>query len=570
MREYSRKAALSFGYEHGIFLKEADRKMMKAEVGEPIMETSPKEDVYGYEVCKDFSDIDPKKEAMALLAIFEDITDNHFMFLVKHGIIKGLRPRKQVDPLVELYPELEVRPDCPFAFLYRELEKTLIDLNNVGISVAQGSHKMRKPLKDEIQSSLKAIMNTFEGYYEKADCIIGIGALLSNNVGSMPLDLSFGISELDLGVYSEVTGEPVVANPFLLKWMMDDLCENKKNKVRWKLTDSVISKPTETPVIPIKTLTLKTYLPSQELLHEGVTTENVAKDMKSNLTEFKPFLMRSDIIMPFTCPSIVLSVEGTEEEKRKQTSKITYYGFIPQEADVIYKIDPLTTLDIRLFDFPLFNKKFPVVLDTSSIDISRFPLSQTGSVFKAYLENRTLIIPTAALLELKTRLRGQDGIKVQKALARLNNMLAWGLLKDIRVEGEFPELSSTAKRDIEDLRDCMVLDTAKRQNGILFTNDRDLIKFAAMIGVYTITFSGLEEDVLAVIKESNLKLSPAQAVQNIQEFGEQERLEQYTQEDIKWMIDDLCRQNKLCIQKLRGKQVLQYLGSRREGAPSSV
>jgi rRNA-processing protein FCF1 len=569
MREYIRNVAVSFRYEHGIFLKEGDRKMMKAEVGEPILESPPKEDVYGYEVCKDFSDIDPEEEAKALLAIFEDITDNHFMFLVKHGIIKALHPSKQVDPLIELYPELDVRPDCAFAYLYRELEKTLIDLNVASASPAQSSRKIRKRLKDEIQSSLKAIMNTFEDYYEKADCVIGIGALLSNMLGSKPLDLSFGIGELDSGVYSVVSGEPAVANPFFLKWIMDDFCENKQNKVRWKLTDYVISKATETPVIPIKTLTIKTYLPSQELLREGVTTEIIARDMKTNLAEFKPFLFNSDILMPFTCPSIVLSVEGTEEQKREQTSRITYYGFIPQEADVIYKIDPLTTLDIRLFDFPLFNKKFPVVLDTSAIDISRFPLSRTGSFFEAYLENRALIIPTAAIHELKTRLRGQDGIKVQKALARLNNMLAWGLLKDIRVEGEFPELSSTTKRDIEDLRDCMVLDTAKRQNGILFTNDRDLIKFAAMIGVYAITFSGLEEDVLAVIKESNLKLSPSQAVHKIQEFGEQERLEQYAQEDIKWMIDDLCRQNKLCLQKLRGKQVLQHLGSRREVAPSS-
>lgn len=137
-----------------------------------------------------------------------------------------------------------------------------------------------------------------------------------------------------------------------------------------------------------------------------------------------------------------------------------------------------------------------------------------------------------------------------------------GFIKKIKTEGEFPVVSVADKKDIEDLRDCMILDVARRNQGILFSNDKELIKLANLMGVYTITFSGLEEDVLTVIRENNLKLTLNTAVKRIQKYGDLERLEIYSIADIEWMISDLEKQNRICKQRIGNKEVLEYIKPR--------
>lgn len=349
----------------------------------------------------------------------------------------------------------------------------------------------------------------------------------------------------------------------MVNWLLNEYCEIKKNKLKWLKQGIRLAKLDGIPEVPIETINIRCYVPSSEIIRSGLNEKSLQKKLKKDLLKTKPFLIKSDVILPFSCPSIIIGVDHPEK-KSLQVPHFTYYGDIPREKVFLCKLSPLTKMKIDFFSFPLFNRKFPVILDTSAIDISRFPLSAVGSFFEAYLEGRVLIIPNAALHEIKTRLRTGDRAKVQKALVRLTKMLSWGVIKGIKFEGELPDLSVTTKEDIEDLRDCMILDLTRKTGGILFSNDQNLVKLAILTGVYPISFSGLEEDVMRIIKENDLRLTKEQVVDKVKDYGNEERLKIYRNEDIEWMIEQLCTSNKICFQKLDKKEVLQYQGHRHQ------
>ncbi|MGA2681473.1 MAG: hypothetical protein ABSF44_06700 [Candidatus Bathyarchaeia archaeon] len=566
MKEVSKKVAFSFYFEHGAFLKEKDRQELGISIGEPIRADAVKEDIYGYEVCKDFEEINPETEAKKILALFENLIENHFTFLTKPGLTKPKNQGSKLpDPLTELYPELDVRADSTFAHLYTKVSEVIEDLVfNYPQSEPNIKPKLKTALRNRLKDLTRDISASLTTYYEDADCILGIGTHVSNQLCQKPIEFAFGISELDLGIISRICeGQLITTNPFMLKWVIDELAQFKNKELVWNCAEYLIKKPisAEAPIIPTKNLRIKCYVPSKEIIETGVSHETIEKLLRPYLMSCKPYLTHFDFLMPFTIPSIALEVRGPKDIMNEQV--FTFYGNIYKESDIIFRFNEATSINLEFFNFPRFNKNMPVVLDTSAIDISRLPLtSPFGSFFEAYLSQRLLIIPKTAMHELKTRLGSPNGVKVQKALVRLNKMLTWGLLKEIKLDGEFSPVSLADKKDIEDLRDCIILDTAKKNNGILFTNDRELVKLANLMGIYTITFSGLEEDVLAVIKEKNLKLTLSEAVKNIQEYGRLERLEDYSESDIKWMIEDLIKQNRLIIQRIGSKEVIEYLKPR--------
>jgi rRNA-processing protein FCF1 len=566
LKEVGNKSAISFHFEHGVFLREEDRQHLDVSIGDPVEAFAVKEDTYDYEICRDFDEINPESEAKKILALFEDIVDNHFTFLVRHGLMKQKNQvLKSTDPLVELYPELNVKVDSPFAHLFNKVSEVITDLVlSYPESNPKVPLKIKTSLKKKINSLVNEISSGLETYYKQADCVIGVGVHISNQFCQKPIEFAFGISALDNGITSRITGDALVTvNPFLLNWTINELAKSRNNGLVWNTVEYKIEKPNPavSPIIPIKNLKLKCYVPSQDLIETGVTHEIVEKFLCTYLMSNKPFITNFDFLLPFTCPSITLEVKGPEVQTFVEN--FTFYGKILRVPNYIFRVNEATNFDLEFFTFPRFNKKIPVILDTSSLDISRLPLtSPFGSFFEAYLNQRVLIIPRTALHEIKTRLRTQDGVKVQKALVRLNKMLTWGLLKEIKLDGQFSIVSTAEKKDIEDLRDCIILDTAKRRNGILFTNDKELIKLANLMGIYTITFSGLEEDVLTVIRENNLKFTIDEAIKQVQEYGQVERIEDYSVLDIKWMITDLMKQNRLCTQRLQNKEVLEYLRPR--------
>lgn len=549
------KAAVSFYYEHGIFLKKEDQPKLGKEKGEAVIVEFPATGVYSFEICRDFDEIKLEQEAKMLLALFEGICANHYSFLGRYGITEQLELRARPPmTLTEVYPELNVKTNSPFTMLYRKVEDVAIELDYLSVG-----EKPSRTLKRKIKDAIGELSEELKSFYEDADCVIGAGSYISGQI-SKPLEISFGIGELDIGIESLILeGRKMVVNPFIPYWIINDHCEFRKRKISWNFTDLRIF-PTEAIFeIPIEAITLKCYIPSPEITSTIVSKDTIEKILEENLPVFKPFILQSDFLLPFSCPSIVLELNATPKIPSLET---TPYGYIPAGLGVftIPKIDDLTKIGIKFFDFPRFNRKNPVVLDTSAIDISRFPLSPHSSFYTAFIENRELIIPKVVMHELKTRLRTKDRFKVEKALLRFNKLWAWGFVKNIRIEGTFPELSLVSKKDIEDLRDCMILDVARNSNAVLFSNDKELIKLAALMGIYTITFSGLEEDVTLVIRENDLELTLESAIEKIKEYGLKERGEEYGTEDVRWMIEYLCQQNILKKQKIGKKEVLQFLG----------
>lgn len=432
MKEFDRKSAVSFCFQHGIFLKNEDREAMNISIDEPALVAFVKEDFYGYEVCKDFTEINPKKETKMLLSLFEELIGYHFQFLVQQGLTKTTQSTITAAPLFDLYPELRVKHSNPFAYLYRKVEDALIDLIDEYPNPSK-STRIKSTLQNEVEELTRTLLPSLSNYYEEADCAVGIGSFISSQMCQKPIEFTFGIGEMDFGNRSRIQkGEVITANPFLLEWVIDEISQLKRKELVWRSVETKIENPSQEriPVVPMKKLKARCYVPSKELLENGIDEVSMEIALRNFLIDSKPFAVNFDFLLPFVCPSIVLEVQGPEDQKNEQSKRFTLYGSIPQAPDVIYQINDETKIEVDFFKFPRFNKRCPVVLDTGSIDISRLPLSNpAGSFFEAYLEGRVLIIPLAVLYELKTRLRSPDGAKVQKALSRLNNLLTWGLLK---------------------------------------------------------------------------------------------------------------------------------------------
>jgi len=546
------KAAVSFFHEHGVFIKKEDQQEFGIEEGRAVLVGFPTTGVAAYEKCRDFDEIELEQEARMLLALFEGICSEHYSFLGRYGITEQLTSKARPPiALAEVYPELKVSSNTPFTMLYRKIE-------DVGIELAYLSEeeKLNKRLERKIGDATKELSEELKDFYETADCILGAGSYINGQIFK-PVETSFGIGELDAGIISRIiAGRRIVANPFIVYWIIKDHCGFSKGKTRWTPTNLDIF-PTEAgSETPIETITAKCYIPSKEIHPSGPSEDVIEEILHADLPSLKPFILSSDFLLPFSCPSAV--VELNVAPKLPYLGS-TPYGYIPRFGPSVPKISDLTKISVKFFDFPRFNRKFALVLDTSAIDISRFPLSLRSNFFSAFLENRELIIPKVVMHELKTRLRTKDRLKVEKALLRFNKLRTWGFVKNIRVEGTFPELSQVEKKDIEDLRDCMILEVARNKKAVVFTNDNEMIKLAALMGIYSITFSGLEEDVTSVIRQNNLKLTLESAIEKIKEYGIRERGEEYETEDIRWTIEYLCQQGTISRQRLDRREVLQYL-----------
>lgn len=549
LKECKMKAAVSFQWEHGIFLKEKTQKELDMRKGAPVETIFAKENMFGYERWRDFKLIDVKREAKALLALLQALMFSHYSFLGEYGITCGLEQRCTPNQtLTSLYPDFEVKSDSAFRALWRKVEDYVVGIPKTPKSFSGKSKK-------RVDEAIALLSNSLEDFYNEADCVIGAGSYLSAQV-SKPVEVSFGIGELDIGLRGPFQPWLLISNPFLLKWLVDDHCTLKSGKLNWHLTDVNVSMPKEIREALIKDIVVKCYVPSFDISPAGPTEDTIRAALREFLVIMKPFVLESDFLLPFHCPSLAMEIVTAEKTRGFYG---THQGPVPETLHVIPKICELTKIEVKFFDFPRFNRKNPVVLDTSSVDISRFPLTM-GSMFEAFMAHRTLIIPKVVMHELKTRLRTPDGPKVEKALLRLNNWHAWKFIKEVLVEGEFPQLSEAPKKDIEDLRDCMILDLAGTRNGVIFTNDDGLFKLAMLNGIYCITFRGLEEDLLTIVRKNNLKLTVESAVKATQAYGFETREEEYREEDIKWMIECLLKQGSLRLQKLRQKTVLNYVG----------
>jgi len=551
---------ISFHNEHGVFLSDEFMKKLNIQEGDPVLVTW--RGIALYEICKPLSEIDPKNEARAILAAFEDIVSNHYSFLAAYKITERL-PWKETLPFAfdigKICPDLKIKTDSLFTWIYRKLEDILIELDGIPFG-AELPRNLRKAIKSQVDE----LAQTLEDLYHNANCAIGAGPYLSLTLRN--LETAFGISEMELSYLSKFGyNKPVAANPYVLYWLINALGYFHRKKLHWNYYNFEIESIKRPSYIPITELMIKAYLPSAEFCPLGAVEKKVRDYLYGRLMKEKPFILPQDVLFPISCPSIVVRAEY-EENKTIPFVETTPYGPLPYGTIQIPKFDKETKIIVQFFDFPLFNKKRPVVLDTSALDITRFPYDIKSPFFTAFLKDRTVILPAVVLYEAKTRHSTKDRDKVAKALYRLNQLKSLGFIKDVVKRGHIPEslriTSGKGKKLLEDLVDAMVLSTAIENNGILFTNDHKLAEFAFSWGVYPISYNGLEDDVRAVVKGNQLKYDKETVIEAVQRYGQYFRSTTYEEEDIKAVVETLIKRGE--IGEVQGK--LYYFGlKKREG-----
>lgn len=511
-------ATISFHHEHGIFLSYELIAQLGVKKGDPV--TIGRHNFFLFETCKNLSEVSPTEEAKAILAAFEDLVAYHYSFLGSYGITERLSLKTMfpfIFNLKGICPDLEVRNDTIFTWIYRNIEDVLIKLDEMAYEI-----KIPKSVEQELNSSIDGLAKLLRSFYNGANCVMGAAPYLSLNPRN--IETAFGLSEIELGYASKFGYDKTLAiNPYILYWLISELGSFKQNKLHWNYHDYEISSGRERPRVPINKLIIKTYIPTCELLSIGATQEWTRNYLCQELLNQKQFVLPQDLLLPISCPSIVLK-EEYEEEKATTYIEVTPYGPVPYGVVDIPQFTKDTEVYIKFFDFPLFNKKRPIVIDTSALDIARFPYDVKSPFYQAFLAGRLIIIPNIVLYEAKTRYSTKDRERVAKALTRLNQMRGWGFIDDVVQKGQLPEDMRTTrgkmrKKQLEDLFDVIILNTAIENNAILFTNDRELAEFAFLRGVYSISYIGLEDDIRSVIRGHDLEYDKETIVEAVQKYA---------------------------------------------------
>jgi len=530
MESRTLQAAISLYHEHGIFLTDQMIRKFRIEPSDPIKVVL--NEVATYELCKRLSEVDPKKEAKALLAAFEAVVRNHCSFLSRYGITNRLvwkaTPSFSGFDLGKVHPDFNISKHSLFASIYRKIEDLLIGLDS--FSEEQINSASFKKLTNDTLNSLTELLNN---YYAKVDCVVGAGTWLSLQMKD--IEVAFSVSDFEIGAESKIGYEkPLAVNPYILFWLLNGIGVLDKGKPVFKTYDIEIEPVSAQFVRHAERVVFKVFLASEKDFSVGADEDKVRGYLKDSVLLEKTFFLPHDVCFPLSCPSIIKSVEPREAIPYVEPSP---YGSICQEL-VIPKFTEETKIDIEFYRFPLFNKRFPVVLDTSSIDISRFPYHIENPFFINFLYERTIAIPRAVIYETKIRYGTKDKVKVLKALMRLRQLKDLGLINDIVLVGEPPRIprgfgGKRGKKYVEDMIDSLVLDAALETGGVLFTNDRELAEFAFLLGVPTISYVGLEDDIRTVIKQNDLKLTIDECIKKVREYSILYRGAPYRREDIK-------------------------------------
>jgi len=539
---------ISIHHEHGVFLDDELMAELNIYRGDPVSVSW--HGLVTFEICRSLSDINPRDEAKAIFAAFEDIFSNHYSFLGTYEITKRL-PFKAMLPFAfdpaGIYPELAVRRDSFFTFIYRKLEDALIELDGIPAGM-----KLPERVAQTIDALIDWLAELLEDLYENANCVIGAGTYLS--LALRNVEVAFGISEIELSHESKIGYEkPISVNPYVFYWLINDLAYLKKKKISWNYYNFEIRDVHRIPYVSIDKIAVKTYLASEELWPAGANANKIHDYLYEELLKEKPFVSACDLLFPISCPSIVIE-EKLKEDEIIPFVDITPFGPLPSGELGVPRISRSTKITIQFFDFPLFNRKKPVVLDTSALDVARFPFSIFSSFFETFLKGRIVIIPSAVLYETKTRCETKDRERVIKALSRLNHMKSWGFIRDVVQKGTIPELKIIAKRQrLEDLIDSIVLSTAIENDAILFTNDSKLAEYAFSIGIYAISYYGLEDDIKTVIAEHQGKYDMHTVIEAVQNYGRIHRGSVYDENDIKSIIEYLKRRGEII--EINGKLI---------------
>ncbi len=315
----------------------------------------------------------------------------------------------------------------------------------------------------------------------------------------------------------------------------------------------------------VKDMKIRTYNPSEIVSNVFISAkgaEFIKEYLRETVFSHNPIVLPGDFLTPFTSPSIVLEVNTEETEEGRPFVDSTPYGQLIYDQFGLPRIVDKTQFHVGLFDNPLYNKNRPLVLDTNVLDIGAFPYNSDSPFFKAFMSGREIVIPSIVIYELKRKLQiGREKEKVIKALIRLQDYKSSNSIR-LTISGELSEETATnelliqlaikenksnkdAKRDI---RDSMILLEAIRREAVLFTNDKELRILAALLGVPTISYNSLLDDVWSIVskvcRERREKVYKKEIIKLVKDYALRVRGEKYRDEDITLVLGYLRQQRR--------------------------
>ena len=122
-------------------------------------------------LVENYPKIDLKKEAMAILAAFEELVDNHYSFLSLHKVTNKLP--WEVTPffgfnLGNIHPDFNIKQNSLFVWVYKKLEDPLIDLTTLKEEEIHSAD-----FRESIDNALDFLIQLLSNYYANAECTIG-------------------------------------------------------------------------------------------------------------------------------------------------------------------------------------------------------------------------------------------------------------------------------------------------------------------------------------------------------------------------------------------------------------
>ena len=568
------KAFVSLYNEHGVFAKE--RVFERLSSSDFVLVGLPVTNKYTVEKISDFSELNLEEESKMLISLFDALATQHYYFLSEFEFTENIEWRpKQYDFLSKLNPYFDIskrrKEYKAFKELYNLVENLFLNftmpLRANGLEPYELFAKRDKEFVKLVESVSSLFKDNIAITYSEADVVIGCGTFIS--LADFSVDLAFQYSGIDVGQFSYTsTQKPVTVNPFILYWLITSFYQYKNGMVVPSYVTVEIDKIPAVQFLDVKELKIRTYNPS-EIVSKVFISARGAEFIKEYLREtvfsHNPIVQPGDFLTPFTSPSIVLEVDTEETEEDLPFVDSTPYGQLIYEQFGLPMIVDKTQFHVELFDNPLYNKNRPLVLDTNVLDIGAFPYNSDSPFFKAFMLGREVVVPSTVIYELKRKLQiGREKEKVIKALMRLQEYKSSNSIR-LTISGELSEEAATnelliqlatkenknnkdvkdAKRDI---RDSIILLEAIRRGAVLFTNDKELRILATLLGVPTISYNSLLDDVWSIVskvcRERREKVDKKEIVKLVKDYALRVRGEKYRDENITLVLGYLRQQRR--------------------------
>ncbi len=566
------KAFVSLYNEHCVFAKE--RVFERLSSSDFVVVGLPLTNKYTVERISDFSELSLEEESKMFISLFDALASQHYYFLSEFEFTENIEWRpKQYDFLSKLNSCFDInkrrKEYKTFKELYNLLEDLFLNftmsLRTNGLEPCDIFAEGDKEFVELVESVSNLFKENITIAYSEADVIIGCGTFIS--LADFPLDLAFQYSGIDVGQCSYTsTQKPVTVNPFILYWLITSFFQYKNGMVVPNYIAVEIDNIPDVQFLNVKELKIRTYNPSEIVSKVFISTkgaEFIKEYLRETVFSHNPIVQPGDFLTPFTSPSIVLEVNTEETEEDLPFVDSTPYGQLIYEQFGLPKIVDKTHFHVELFDNPLYNKNRPLVLDTNVLDIGAFPYNRDSPFFKTFMLGREVVVPSIVIYELKRKLQiGREKEKVIRALMRLQEYKSSNSIR-LTISGELSEEAATNElliqlatkenkndKDVKDvkrdIRDSMILLEAIRRGAVLFTNDKELRILATLLGVPTISYNSLLDDVWSIVskvcRERRENVDKKEIIKLVKDYALRVRGEKYRDEDITLVLGYLRQQ----------------------------